>query len=108
MDAVIEAVASKIDRRRVRGIGISGQQHGLVALDDAGSVIRPAKLWSDTSTVEECRILTKKLAGRRPAACTRANSWRPRYLDPALRRPSLIGQRRRCYASTLPFAGPVA
>ena len=68
MDAVIEAVASKIDRRRVRGIGISGQQHGLVALDGAGSVIRPAKLWSDTSTVEECRILTKKLAGRRPAA----------------------------------------
>ena len=50
MDAVIGEVAAKIDRSRVRGIGVSGQQHGFVPLDGDGRVIRPAKLWCDTST----------------------------------------------------------
>src|SRR5690349_1756305 len=50
MDAVIAEVASGIDRTRVRGIGVSGQQHGFVPLDAQGAVIRPAKLWCDTST----------------------------------------------------------
>src|SRR5580658_5120197 len=53
---VIEKVASRIDRSRVRGIGVSGQQHGFVPLDGAGAVIRPAKLWCDTSTAAECAI----------------------------------------------------
>src|ERR1039458_3992565 len=34
----------------VKAIGVSGQQHGFVPLDKAGEVIRPAKLWCDTST----------------------------------------------------------
>lgn len=67
MDAVITEVALKIDRARVRGIGVSGQQHGFVPLDSGGSVIRPAKLWCDTSTVEECALLTKKLGGPKAA-----------------------------------------
>src|SRR5687768_8000570 len=50
MDMVILEVAQKIDRVRVRGIGVSGQQHGFVPLDSNGGVIRPAKLWCDTST----------------------------------------------------------
>ncbi|PTX98924.1 xylulokinase [Opitutus sp. ER46] len=63
LDTVIAAVAEKIDRSRVRGIGVSGQQHGFVPLDDHGQVIRPAKLWCDTSTAPECAIITKKLGG---------------------------------------------
>ncbi|HEY0944196.1 MAG TPA: xylulokinase [Opitutaceae bacterium] len=63
LDAVILGVAQKIDRSRVRGIGISGQQHGFVPLDAQGEVIRPAKLWCDTSTTKECALLTKKLGG---------------------------------------------
>ncbi|MGA2691098.1 MAG: xylulokinase [Opitutaceae bacterium] len=63
MDAAVGEVASRIDRSRVRGIGVSGQQHGFVALDKAGAVIRPAKLWCDTSTAAECAILTRKLGG---------------------------------------------
>jgi sugar (pentulose or hexulose) kinase len=34
----------------VKAIGVSGQQHGFVPLDKSGEVIRPAKLWCDTST----------------------------------------------------------
>src|SRR4051794_19040289 len=37
-----------------RGIGLSGQMHGLVALDDADRVLRPAILWNDQRTAAEC------------------------------------------------------
>ena len=40
MDAVLLEVAAKIDRSRVRGIGVSGQQHGFVPLDDVVGVVR--------------------------------------------------------------------
>jgi xylulokinase len=63
MDAAIGEVASRIDRSRVRAIGVSGQQHGFVPLDEGGSVIRPAKLWCDTSTAAECAILTRRMGG---------------------------------------------
>src|SRR3954469_11523762 len=36
------------------GIGLSGQMHGLVALDDADRVLRPAILWNDQRTAAEC------------------------------------------------------
>src|ERR1043165_9218401 len=45
-------------RARVAGVGVSGQQHGLVALDDRGEVLRPAKLWCDTSTAAEADELS--------------------------------------------------
>jgi xylulokinase len=63
MDSVISAVAAQVDRSRVRGIGVSGQQHGFVPLDAKGAVIRPAKLWCDTSTSAECAIMTRKMGG---------------------------------------------
>jgi len=47
----------------VRAIGVSGQQHGFVPIDKKGKVIRPAKLWCDTSTTKECDELMAKLGG---------------------------------------------
>lgn len=47
----------------VAAIGISGQQHGFVPLDKDGQVIRPAKLWCDTSTAAECDLIMAKLGG---------------------------------------------
>ncbi|MGO9935184.1 MAG: xylulokinase [Steroidobacteraceae bacterium] len=64
LGSVIHKIASKIERARVRGIGIAGQQHGFVPLDARGEVIRPAKLWCDTSTVRESEWLNRKLGGR--------------------------------------------
>ena len=63
MDAALAEVASRVDRSLVRAIGVSGQQHGFVPLDADGAVIRPAKLWCDTSTGAECALLTRKLGG---------------------------------------------
>ena len=67
LDSVLSAVSARIDGSRVRGIGVSGQQHGFVPLDAGGGVIRPAKLWCDTSTVAECAILNRKLGGEKGA-----------------------------------------
>lgn len=49
--------------RDVCGIGISGQQHGFVPLAADGSVIRPAKLWCDTSTAGECETIISRVGG---------------------------------------------
>jgi xylulokinase len=52
-------LAANVDGQSILGIGVSGQQHGLVLLDDQGEVLRPAKLWCDTETsAENDRLLT--------------------------------------------------
>ena len=40
----------------MRAISFSGQMHGSVFLDDEDKVIRPALLWCDQRTVEECKF----------------------------------------------------
>ncbi len=47
----------------VKAIGVSGQQHGFVPLDAQGEVIRPAKLWCDTSTAAECEEIMETVGG---------------------------------------------
>lgn len=84
LDAVIGEVASKVDRTRVRGIGVSGQQHGFVPLDESGNVIRPAKLWCDTSTTAECEIITKKLGGPKAAIRKTGNLILPGFTAPKI------------------------
>lgn len=45
----------------VVGIGLSGQMHGLVALDDADRITRPAILWNDQRTAAECAEIEERL-----------------------------------------------
>jgi xylulokinase len=54
---------AKASPDEVAAIGVSGQQHGFVPLDKQDNVIRPAKLWCDTSTAEECDLIMAKLGG---------------------------------------------
>ncbi|MFY0727473.1 xylulokinase [Pseudomonas sp. NFX15] len=56
-------LAAKIDGRSILGIGVSGQQHGLVLLDAQGQVLRPAKLWCDTETTAQNDHLLAHLGG---------------------------------------------
>jgi xylulokinase len=62
-DSSMQEVLARVDRAAVRGIGVSGQQHGFVPVDAAGGVIRPAKLWNDTSTAVECREIMDACGG---------------------------------------------
>jgi xylulokinase len=84
LDRTIGEVAAKIDRTRVRGIGVSGQQHGFVPLAADGTVIRPAKLWCDTSTTAECALLTKKLGGAKAVIRTAGLPFLPGYTAPKI------------------------
>lgn len=43
--------------QQVLAIGLSGQQHGAVLLDNAGSVLRPAILWNDGRSIQQCEQL---------------------------------------------------
>mgnify|MGYP004628896463 CR=1 FL=1 len=45
----------------VAGIGLSGQMHGLVMLDENNEVIRPAILWCDQRTSDECNEITEDI-----------------------------------------------
>jgi len=47
----------------VSAMAVGGQQHGMVALDDAGAVIRPALLWNDTRSASSAAALTAELGG---------------------------------------------
>lgn len=55
--------AAGVSGSQILGIGISGQQHGLVALDQNGQVLRPAKLWCDTESSDENDRLLDYLGG---------------------------------------------
>ncbi|WHS62878.1 xylulokinase [Pseudomonas sp. G2-4] len=57
--------AAGVDGQAILGVGVSGQQHGLVLLDDQGQVLRPAKLWCDTETAPENDRLLAHLGGER-------------------------------------------
>ena len=47
------------EAHKVKGIGVAGQMHGLVALDHAGQVIRPAILWNDSRTQPQTDFLNQ-------------------------------------------------
>ena len=49
----------------IRGIGLSGQQHGAVLLDSAGDVLRPCILWNDTRAEAECVLFEERFPGSR-------------------------------------------
>lgn len=66
----LAALARELDLARIRAVGVSGQQHGFVALDAELRVLRPAKLWCDTSTAAEARLLTQLLGRHVPTGFT--------------------------------------
>ena len=55
--SAIQSVLAVCDSPEILGIGLSGQMHSLVALDDAGQVIRPAILWNDVRSSAEAEYV---------------------------------------------------
>ncbi|HBI91643.1 MAG TPA: xylulokinase [Terrisporobacter glycolicus] len=55
----LKELIKDIDKSQVGGISFGGQMHGLVILDENDEVIRPALLWNDGRTKEECDYLNE-------------------------------------------------
>ena len=49
----------------VEAVGLTGQMHGAVLLDPAGAVLRPAILWNDQRTAEECDEIREAVGPQR-------------------------------------------
>ncbi|HSB39659.1 MAG TPA: xylulokinase [Gaiellaceae bacterium] len=56
-----EAALAAVGAEGAAGIGLSGQMHGLVALDRSDQVIRPAILWNDQRTSAECEEIERRI-----------------------------------------------
>ena len=56
---------SGVDNADIAGVGLSGQMHSLVMLDEAGKVLRKAILWCDQRTAKECEEITEKVGRER-------------------------------------------
>ena len=53
---------------RAAAIGVGGQQHGMVALDADGRVVRPALLWNDLRSAPQAQSVVEHLGGPQPCA----------------------------------------
>ncbi len=73
-----------VSGRDVRGIGLSGQMHGLTLLDRAGQVLRPAILWNDQRTAAQCDELVRRAGGPTRTRELIANIPSPSYTAPKL------------------------
>ena len=58
LDSVLDGILDGVD-----ALAIAGQQHGMVALDEAGEVVRPALLWNDTRSAPDAADLVAELGG---------------------------------------------
>lgn len=73
---------SQIDskhKKRITAIGVSGQQHGFVPIDEAGEVLAPVKLWCDTSTEQECAEIMDRAGGQASCIAGAGNPVLPGY-----------------------------
>ncbi len=68
IDALVEAFHQAISQaginaQEIKAVGVSGQQHGFVPLDEQGNVLHSVKLWCDTETTAENDALLQQLGG---------------------------------------------
>jgi xylulokinase len=60
-NAFTEALDAAGGLEEVAAVGVGGQQHGMVCLDEAGEVVRPALLWNDTRSAGQAQDLVDEL-----------------------------------------------
>ena len=61
LEQAMYSLKSETDLSGLKGIGLSGQMHGAVLLDEKGEVLRPAILWNDGRSGKECLELELSL-----------------------------------------------
>lgn len=81
--AGMKELLAGIDHSQVDGISFGGQMHGLVILDENDNVLRPAILWNDGRTQEECDYLNITI-GREKISSYTANMALTGFTAPKL------------------------
>ena len=66
----IKELLEGFDASKVAGIGVGGQMHGLVVLDENDAVIRPVILWNDGRTEKEVAYLNEEIGVEKIASYT--------------------------------------
>ncbi|HMD76279.1 MAG TPA: xylulokinase, partial [Terracidiphilus sp.] len=54
-----------VSKNDIVAVGLAGQMHGAVLLDEKEEVLRPALIWCDQRTAEECRVLNQTIGEQR-------------------------------------------
>lgn len=65
LDTCMQTLGSKLELSCIRGIGLSGQMHGATLLDENGQVIRPAILWNDGRSAQQCKEIEAAVSNAR-------------------------------------------
>ena len=63
-EAAIRAVLNEVEPQSIKAIGLSGQMHGSVLLDARDESLRPALIWCDQRTADQCRAITEKVGAQ--------------------------------------------
>jgi len=63
--AAVREVLAKLSADEITAVGLSGQMHGLVLLDQSDEVLRPAIIWCDQRTDSQCNSLTEMIGADR-------------------------------------------
>src|SRR5512139_2603389 len=84
--ASIKAALSEaqVSGEAVSAIGLTGQMHGLVMLDKADHVLRPAILWNDQRTGPQCEEITAKVGGLNRLLALTGNQVLPGFTAPKI------------------------
>lgn len=64
-EAAIRAVLTTVEPQSIKAIGLSGQMHGSVLLDASDESLRPALIWCDQRTADQCRSITERVGAQR-------------------------------------------
>ncbi|MDT0177606.1 xylulokinase [Enterobacter sp. BRE11] len=80
-DQAMQALAQQHALSEVKAIGLSGQMHGATLLDSAHRVLRPAILWNDGRSGEQCRELEQRVPASRQIT---GNLMMPGFTAPKL------------------------
>lgn len=87
-DAAVQSIREALavadqDPSAVAAVGLTGQMHGLVLLDDRNRVLRPAILWNDQRAALECELIRRRVGPERLVAST-GNDAFPGFSAPKL------------------------
>ena len=75
---------AKLSGEQIVAVGLTGQMHGLVMLDKADRVLRPAILWNDQRTGAQCEEITAKVGGLERLVELTGNQVLPGFTAPKI------------------------